>query len=86
MRPFRPGDQLNDHAVPITDVMQQLQAQLAEFRALKEQIDASAGTVTSYTYTDPQYSNGESNYDSASSSYLHMGPPSDEFNPGGPRP
>ncbi|GAT22120.1 adenylate cyclase AcyA [Aspergillus luchuensis] len=86
MRPFRPGDQLNDHAVPITDVMQQLQAQLAEFRALKEQIDASAGTATSYTYTDPQYSNGESNYDSASSSYLHMGPPSDEFNPGGPRP
>ncbi|PYI11450.1 adenylate cyclase AcyA [Aspergillus sclerotiicarbonarius CBS 121057] len=86
MRPFRPGDQLNDHAVPIADVMQQLQTQLAEYRALKQQIDASAGTATSYTGTDPQCSNGESNSDSASSSYLQMGPPSDEFNPGGPRP
>ncbi|PYH89794.1 adenylate cyclase AcyA [Aspergillus ellipticus CBS 707.79] len=94
MRPFRPGDQLSDHAIPIADVMQQLQNQLAEFRTLKEQIDVSAGTatsytlkeqidvsagtVTSYTGTDPQYSNGESGSDSASSS--------DEFNPGGPRP
>ncbi|PWY78200.1 hypothetical protein BO70DRAFT_294121 [Aspergillus heteromorphus CBS 117.55] len=80
MRPFKPGDQLNDHAIPIADVMLQLQTQLAEYRALKEQIDVSAGTATSYTGTDPQYSHGESGpgSDSASSS--------DEFTPGGSRP
>jgi adenylate cyclase len=38
MRPFKPGDRLEDHAVPIGEVMQQLQTQMAEYRALKEQM------------------------------------------------
>lgn len=38
MRPFRPGDTLEDHAVPMIDLIKQLQAQLAEFRALKDQV------------------------------------------------
>jgi adenylate cyclase len=55
MRPFKAGDQLNDHAVPIGEVLQQLQTQLAEYRALKEQIDSHAGisgTSPSSTATD----------------------------------
>jgi adenylate cyclase len=38
IRPFQPGDTLQNHAVPMTEVMSQLQAQLAEFKALKEQL------------------------------------------------
>jgi adenylate cyclase len=38
MRPFRTGDTLEDHAVPMGDVFLQLQTQLAEFKALKEQL------------------------------------------------
>ncbi|KAJ5651065.1 Adenylate cyclase [Penicillium longicatenatum] len=38
MRPFKPGDRLEDHAVPIGEVMQQLHTQMAEYRALKEQM------------------------------------------------
>ncbi|KAL3460278.1 phosphatase 2C-domain-containing protein [Aspergillus heterothallicus] len=58
MRPFKAGDQLNDHAVPIGDILQQLQTQLAEYRALKEQIDSNAGisgTSPSSTATDLHY-------------------------------
>lgn len=39
MRPFRSGDRLEDHAVPMADILKQLQVQLAEFKALKEQIN-----------------------------------------------
>ncbi|EEP76184.1 hypothetical protein UREG_01033 [Uncinocarpus reesii 1704] len=39
MRPFKPGDTLEDHAVPMIDIIRQLQVQLAEFKALKEQIN-----------------------------------------------
>lgn len=42
MRPFKPGDKLEDHAVPMGEVMRELQTQLAEFKALKEQL--SVGT------------------------------------------
>jgi adenylate cyclase len=38
MRPFKAGDSLRDHTVPIGEVMTQLQTQLAEFKALKEQL------------------------------------------------
>jgi adenylate cyclase len=38
IHPFKPGDKLKDHAIPISDVIQQLQAQLAEFAALKQQL------------------------------------------------
>ncbi|KAL5332936.1 hypothetical protein BJX70DRAFT_382476, partial [Aspergillus crustosus] len=59
MRPFKPGDQLNDHAVPIGDILQQLQTQLAEYKALKEQIaDNSAGIAGASPIsvaTDPHY-------------------------------
>ncbi|KAE8144587.1 hypothetical protein BDV25DRAFT_166492 [Aspergillus avenaceus] len=56
LRPFRPNDRLNDHAVPIGNVLQELQTQLAEYRALKEQIAVSAAGITgrppNYTGTD----------------------------------
>ena len=52
MRPFRPGDQLNDHAVPIGEVMQELQTQLAEYRALKEQL---AGGAVHFPGASPRY-------------------------------
>lgn len=71
MRPFRPGDQLNDHAVPIGEVMQELQTQLAEYRALKEQLAASAAT---HPNAPPMYSqNTISNHgdDSSASSSDH---------------
>lgn len=45
MRPFKPGDRLEDHAVPIGEVMQQLQTQLAEYRALKEQMADGAARI-----------------------------------------
>ncbi|KMU72735.1 adenylate cyclase [Coccidioides immitis RMSCC 3703] len=46
MRPFRPGDSLEDHAVPMIEIIKQLQAQLAEFRALKEQIDVVNSSIS----------------------------------------
>lgn len=52
LRPFRPGDRLNDHAVPIGEVMQELQTQLAEYRALKEQL---AGGTTRLPGASPNY-------------------------------
>ncbi|KAL4949493.1 hypothetical protein BDW69DRAFT_174387 [Aspergillus filifer] len=59
LRPFKPGDKLNDHAAPIGDVLQALQTQLAEYKALKEQIDVSAAGITgaspSSTATDLHY-------------------------------
>lgn len=48
LRPFKPGDQLNDHAAPISEVMQELQNRLEEYRVLKEQVAVSAGTTKSY--------------------------------------
>jgi adenylate cyclase len=45
MRPFRAGDRLGDHAVPILEVMQQLQTQLAEYNALKEQLAVGSGSM-----------------------------------------
>lgn len=47
MQPFKPGDRLIDHAAPIGEVMQQLQTQLAEYKALKEHLAGGAtGTPT----------------------------------------
>ncbi|KAJ5089800.1 Adenylate cyclase [Penicillium argentinense] len=53
LRPFQPGDRLEDHAVPIGEVMQQLQTQLAEYRALKEQMATGATGIPDET--PPQY-------------------------------
>ncbi|THC90855.1 hypothetical protein EYZ11_009686 [Aspergillus tanneri] len=67
MRPFRPGDRLRDHAVPIGEVMQELQTQLAEYKALKEQL---AGSATDIPCTPPRYSmtnSGDSSWESSSS-------------------
>ncbi|KAL2870955.1 adenylate cyclase acyA [Aspergillus lucknowensis] len=68
MRPFKAGDQLNDHAVPIGDILQQLQTQLAEYKALKAQIADSGAGITgsspSSTETDlhftPEFNSGAS--------------------------
>lgn len=75
MRPFKPGDTLGDHAVPINEVLQQLQTQLAEFQALKEQmaVDAAGniGGPPTPVKTGPSGSI-DSGITSASSSFLHL--------------
>ncbi|KAL3478122.1 hypothetical protein BJX99DRAFT_225062 [Aspergillus californicus] len=72
MRPFKQGDKLNDHAVPIGDIMQQLQTQLAEYKALKEQIAVNGagmiGTSPSPTATDLHYTPDFNSSESTSSS------------------
>ncbi|KAJ9244931.1 hypothetical protein DTO169E5_1312 [Paecilomyces variotii] len=45
MRPFKPGDKLEDHAVPMGEIMRELQTQLAEFKALKEQLSVSTSSL-----------------------------------------
>ncbi|KAJ5646285.1 Adenylate cyclase [Penicillium lividum] len=77
MRPFKPGDRLEDHAVPIGEVMQQLQTQMAEYRALKEQMaTGSAGIPVGsppFGGTPMHCSDSlESNGTSSSSSFLHL--------------
>ena len=78
MRPFKPGDHLEDHAVPIGEVMQQLATQLAEYRALKEQMavgNSSIDSVPPARYGSPMHitTSGHSNDISASSSFLNLG-------------
>ncbi|KAJ5550519.1 hypothetical protein N7535_001538 [Penicillium sp. DV-2018c] len=74
MRPFKPGDKLGDHAVPIGEVFQQLQTQLAEFQALKEQMAVGAcpqlGAPASYGNMASE--SLDSGITSASSSFLHL--------------
>jgi adenylate cyclase len=76
MRPFKPGTSLKDHAAPISDVLQQLQTQLAEFQALKEQL--AVGAAGNIGGPQPQYGNMrpsgsiDSAITSASSSFLHL--------------
>ena len=77
MRPFKPGDRLEDHAVPIGEVMQQLQTQMAEYRALKEQMaSGAAGNPVSPPQfgSTPMLVSGSnaSNATSASSSFLQL--------------
>lgn len=78
MRPFKPGDRLEDHAVPIGEVMQQLQTQLAEYRALKEQMAVEAagipgGSPAHYGGVPMDNSDStQSHATSASSSFLHL--------------
>ncbi|KAL2827181.1 hypothetical protein BDW59DRAFT_144376 [Aspergillus cavernicola] len=73
MRPFKPGDQLNDHAVPIGDILQQLQTQLAEYKALKEHVAVSAAGITgispSSTVADLHYTPDFNSSASTSSSF-----------------
>lgn len=85
MRPFKSGDTLQDHAVPVGEVMQQLQTQLAEYRALKEQI--AVGAVGPNVGPPPAQYGGVSMHSfgsmdsnltsSASSSFLQLPGPSD---------
>ncbi|KAJ6015173.1 Adenylate cyclase [Penicillium herquei] len=79
MRPFKPGDRLQEHAVPIGEVMQQLQTQMAEYRALKEQMangaaGISVGPTAQFGSSPTLHASGsaESNATSASSSFLHL--------------
>jgi adenylate cyclase len=74
MRPFKPGDRLQDHAAPISDVLQQLRTQLAEFQALKEQLAVgSAGNIAGpQQYADRPSNSIDSGITSASSSFLHL--------------
>lgn len=75
MRPFKPGDTLNDHAVPISEVLQQLQTQLAEFQALKEQMAVgAAGNIGGPPIHEKMGPSGsiDSGITSASSSFLHL--------------
>ena len=74
MRPFKPGDRLIDHAVPIAEVMQQLRTQLAEYKALKEHLADVAGTATVSTKSsDPTIQGGAAtvSHESSSSSLPH---------------
>ncbi|KAH8689542.1 adenylate cyclase AcyA [Talaromyces proteolyticus] len=45
MRPFKQGNHLHDYAMPMGEVLSQLQSQLAEFQALKESLDYAANGV-----------------------------------------
>jgi adenylate cyclase len=78
MRPFKPGDKLKDHAVPISDVLQQLQTQLAEFQALKESLEVGAAGITGgpqpqYSSLATHHSEGmDSGIATPSSSFLHL--------------
>ncbi|KAF3492308.1 adenylate cyclase [Arthroderma uncinatum] len=75
MQPFKPNDTILDHAVPMSDILQQLQSQLAEFRALKTQISLNGGPTTpppsGYSLEMP-----ESTISSAQSSTLNLTSPS----------
>ncbi|KAF4281870.1 hypothetical protein KXW98_001621 [Aspergillus fumigatus] len=75
LKPFKPGDKLSDHAVPIGVVMQQLQTQLAEYRALKEQLAVGGAGITGVSSSSPGaegQDTGESDPSSASSSFLQL--------------
>jgi adenylate cyclase len=74
MRPFKPGDSLKDHAAPITDVLQQLSTQLAEFQALKEQLAEAPGSLGGPlpSYEKRPSDTLDSGITSASTSYLHL--------------
>jgi adenylate cyclase len=82
MRPFKPGDRLEDHAAPIGEIFQQLATQLAEYRALKEQMAVGAAGIPGGPPA-PHYSgislhsnlSADSNTTSASSSFLHLDNP-----------
>lgn len=75
MRPFKPGDRLKDHAAPIGEVMQQLQTQLAEYQALKEQLAGGtlgiSGREGISSLPEPS-ENSDSSASSTSSSLLQL--------------
>jgi len=41
IRPFKPGHTIQDHAIPIGEVIAQLQTELVQFKAIKEQLGES---------------------------------------------
>lgn len=84
MRPFSPGDTLDNHAAPMGEVLQQLQTQLAEYSALKEQMAGEATGIHTVLPPDPYSSismditaSADSNNTSlsTSSSFLHLDTP-----------
>ena len=75
MHPFRPGDNLNDHAIPIGEVMQQLQTQLAEYRLLKKQVADNGADIhrgPANIVAPDQYLEDSATSASPSSSYLNL--------------
>lgn len=74
MQPFKPNDTLLDHAVPMSDILQQLQSQLAEFKALKTQMNLTGAPTTpppsGYSVEVP-----ESTISSAQSSAINLAAP-----------
>lgn len=81
MRPFKPGDRLEDHAVPMAEVMLQLQTQLAEFKALKEQLGADNAADRRRSrfsrFPEPLPESPRSDISSASSSRVQSPEPPD---------
>lgn len=75
MRPFKPGDRLEDHAVPIGEVMQHLQTQLAEYRALKDQMAVGVAGIPGGPSAQYNAESTHSHTISASSSFLHLSSP-----------
>ncbi|KAL1966282.1 hypothetical protein VTN77DRAFT_4635 [Rasamsonia byssochlamydoides] len=75
MRPFKPGDTLKDHAIPMSDLLLQLQTQLAEFKALKEQLGVGEGGLPAVNVTTPPTPEpGPSRVNSLPSSPGHLSP------------
>ncbi|PLN77214.1 serine/threonine phosphatase [Aspergillus taichungensis] len=75
MHPFRPGDNLNDHAIPIGEVMQQLQTQLAEYRLLKKQVADNGADIhrgPANIAAPDHYLEDSTTSASPSSSYLNL--------------
>lgn len=87
LHPFKPGDALEDHAVPIGEVMQQLQTQLVEYSALKERMATGATSISGLP--PPQLggvsmhptSSTESSSLSTSSSFLNLSGSTDTARP-----
>lgn len=59
MSPFRPGDTIQDHAGPMGDLMKQLSIQLAEFKALKEEVSFGNGGAVPFGTGATRTSSGE---------------------------
>ena len=74
MRPFKPGDRLKDHAAPIGEVLQQLQTQLAEYQALKEQLAGRTSGITSREGISslPEPSDNSDSSSNSTSSFLQL--------------
>jgi adenylate cyclase len=84
MRPFKQGDSLTDHAMPMGEILSQLQSQLAEFRALKGHLDLTAtgapdpATRIGLDLETPSNQSSGTNSKASSNIHLLLSPPSPE--------